>query len=337
MCQYAAGDDAVPNDWHTAHYGALATGGSGVVIVEATAVSPEGRITSRDLGLWNNQQRDAFKPITAFMRKQGVVPGIQIGHAGRKASTYAWWGVDGKSGSVPLTEGGWQTVAPSAIAFDDLAEPRELSIDEITEIQQKFIHSARLAVDAGFQAIEIHAAHGYLIHEFLSPLSNHRADEYGGALNNRSRLLLDVVRGIRAEIGDEILLFVRFSATDWVEGGWNEEETSIVADECRQAGADFFDISSGGVATGVTMTLTPGYQVPLSHYVKEHAHVLTGSVGLITEAHQADEIIRSGRSDVVFIGRESMRNPRFPLMAASILGVEIDYWPGQFIRAKPRT
>jgi 2,4-dienoyl-CoA reductase-like NADH-dependent reductase (Old Yellow Enzyme family) len=336
MCMYSAlGRDGLPTDWHLVHYGTLAKGGAGLVVLEATGVLPEGRISMHDLGLWNDAQRDALRPIAAFISVQGAVPGIQLNHAGRKGSTFPGWGFEGKTGTMPATDGGWRTVAPSAVAFDGLYAPHELSHDEIETVIEGFASAARRAAEAGFQVIELHAAHGYLLHQFLSPLSNQRTDEYGDALANRARILLEIVRRSRAAIGEEIALLVRFSATDWVDGGWNEEETSIVADWCAEAGADFFDISSGGNVGGVRIPVGPGYQVPLAHYVKQHAHSGTSAVGLITDAQQANDIITEGRADAVMIGRESLRNPFFTLHAAEALGVEIDYWPAQYLRAKP--
>lgn len=337
MCMYSAlGRDGLATEWHQVHYGSLARGGAGLVIVEATGVTPEGRISPHDLGLWNDEQRDALSKVASTIRSFGAVAGIQLGHAGRKGSTWPGWGFEGRVGTMPESEGGWIPVAPSALAFDGLGLPHELSVAEIDEIRQAFVDAARRAFAAGFQVVELHAAHGYLIHQFLSPLSNQRSDEYGGALKNRAKLLLDVVRDVAAIMSDENALFVRFSATDWVEGGWNEEETSIVADWCGEAGASFFDVSSGGNVGGVKIPVGPGYQVPLAHYVRQHAHVATSAVGLLTTAEQANAVVADGRADVAMIGRESLRNPNFPLHAAVELGAEIDYWPAQYERARPR-
>lgn len=336
MCMYSAlGRDGLPTDWHQIHYGSLARGGAGLVIVEATGVTPEGRISPHDLGLWNDEQRDALASVAATIRTFGALAGIQLGHAGRKGSGWPGWGFPGRTGTMLESEGGWRTVAPSAIAFDGMDVPHELAAGEIDGIRESFVNAAARAFAAGFHVVELHAAHGYLLHEFLSPLSNQRTDEYGGALQNRAKLLLDIVRGISAVLGDDNALFVRFSATDWIDGGWNEEETSIVADWCAQAGAHFFDISSGGNVGGVKIPLGPGYQVPLAHYIRQHAHVSTSAVGLLTEAAQVNAIIADGRADVAMIGRESLRNPNFPLHAALELGAEIDYWPAQYTRAKP--
>ena len=337
MCQYSCLDgDGMPNSWHHVHLGAMAVGGAGLVIAEATAVTPEGRITMHDCGIWNNTQRDAWKPIVDFIRGQGAVAGIQLAHAGRKASVWPDWGSDGKTGTQPQDQGGWQTIAPSAIEFPGYLPPREMTDLDIVEVRESFISGARRAVEAGFQVLEIHAAHGYLMHEFLSPLSNQRADQYGGALENRARLLVSIVEGIRAEVGDETVLFVRFSATDWSPEGWNEEDCAIVADWCLKAGADMFDVSSGGNITGVSIPVGQGYQVPLANFLKQHAHGPTAAVGLITEAEFANSVITSGQADAVLIGRESLRDPHWTLRAATTLGVDVDYWPPQYKRAKPK-
>ncbi|WP_167052108.1 NADH:flavin oxidoreductase/NADH oxidase [Salinibacterium sp. ZJ77] len=334
MCQYAVHDhDGAPTDWHLVHLGALARGGAGAVIAEATAVVPEGRITPADTGIWNDAQVDAWQPITAFIRAQGAVPGIQLAHAGRKASTYAPWGATGR-GSVPLSDGGWTTVAPSAVAFDGYAEPRALAVSEIAELVSAFAEAARRSLRAGFELIEIHAAHGYLLHEFLSPLSNLRDDSYGGSLENRARLLLEVVRAVRAEAGESVPVLVRFSATDWADGGWDAAQTAIVASWAREAGADLFDVSSGGLVAHQQIPLSPGYQVPFAEEVGGVAGATVATVGLITTAEHADAIIREGRADVVMMGRELLRDPHFPLRAAHELGVDLDYWPGQYLRAR---
>lgn len=336
MCQYSCLDrDGVPTDWHLVHLGSLARGGAGVVIAEATAVVPEGRISPEDTGLWSDAQETAWARIAAFVREQGALPGIQLAHAGRKASTFSPWG-DERAGSVPLDEGGWQTVAPSELAFDGYAEPRALAAAELPALVQAFADAARRAVRAGFGLVELHAAHGYLLHQFLSPLSNHRDDAYGGTLENRARLLLEVVRAVRAAVGDELPVLVRFSATDWADDGWDAEQTATVAIWAREAGADFFDISSGGLVGGVRIPLGPGYQVPFAEQVGADADVPVSAVGLITTPQQADAVIREGRADAVMLGRELLRDPHFPLRAAHELGVELDYWPPQYLRARPR-
>ncbi|KQO82606.1 oxidoreductase [Frigoribacterium sp. Leaf263] len=332
MCQYSAErEDGVPTDWHLVHLGSLARGGAGAVIAEATSVTPEGRISPQDLGLWNDAQLEAFRPITDFIRSRGSVPGVQLAHAGRKASTFRPW--SDEQGTVPADQGGWRTVAPSAVAFEGYDEPAELTISDIAGLVEAFRLAARRSVDAGFELIELHAAHGYLLHQFLSPLSNRRDDEYGGSLENRARFLLEVVRVVRSEVGGTLPLLVRFSATDWADGGWNEDDTSTVAAWCRDAGADLFDISTGGLVSGVSIPVGLGYQVRFAEHVRTNAEVETGAVGLIVGAAQADEVITSGRADVVLMAREFLRDPHFPLRAAAELGVELDYWPAQYQRA----
>jgi 2,4-dienoyl-CoA reductase-like NADH-dependent reductase (Old Yellow Enzyme family) len=333
MCQYSAERrDGVPVDWHLVHLGSFALGGAGMVMVEATAVTPEGRITPQDLGLWNDEQAAAFARITAFLHAQGATTAIQLAHAGRKASTFRPFAPE--RGSVPVEDGGWLTVAPSAVAFPGYAPPVELDTAAIDGVVADFVAAARRAVTAGFDVLEIHAAHGYLVHQFLSPLSNTRTDAYGGDLEGRAALLLRVVREVRAAVGDAVPLFVRLSATDWADGGWDEEQTAIVSGWAREAGADLFDISTGGNVSGVTIPLSPGYQVPFADFVKRNAPVEVSAVGLITTPAQANEVITSGKADAVMLGRELLRDPHFALRAAAELGVEIDYWPAQYVRAR---
>jgi len=333
MCQYSVFDeDGVPTPWHLVHLGALATGGSALVITEATAVTPPGRISPRDTGIWNEAQRDAWRPIVDFIHSQGAAAGIQLAHAGRKGSTYPAWGFE-QHGTVPAAEGGWETVSASAVPFPGYEAPVALDLAGIDAIVTAFTDAAVRALDAGFDLLELHAAHGYLLHQFLSPLSNQRGDEYGGSLENRARLLLRIVKSIREKIGSETPLLVRFSATDWTEGGWDQTQTSTVAGWARDAGADFFDISSGG-NVAATVPLSPGYQVPFAEYVRSRADVSTSAVGLITDPHQAEEIVASGKADVVMLARELLRDPHWPLRAAHELGVELDYWPGQYLRAR---
>jgi 2,4-dienoyl-CoA reductase-like NADH-dependent reductase (Old Yellow Enzyme family) len=333
MCQYSVEKkDGVPTDWHLVHLGGFASGGAGLVITEATAVNPEGRISPWDTGLWNDEQRDSWSRIVEFLHSQGAKAGVQLAHAGRKASTWRPWAE--RHGTIAVEDGGWAPVAPSAVAFGEYAVPDALDLDGIATVTADFIAAARRAVDAGFDVIELHAAHGYLLHQFLSPLSNLRSDQYGGSLENRARLLLEVVASVRAEVGDDIAVLVRFSATDYAEGGFTTEQTAIVAGWARDAGADFFDISSGGLVTGVTIPLAPGYQVPYAEFVGEEADVEVGSVGLITDAQQADDIVSSGRADAVLIAREALRDPHFPLRAARELGYDLPYWPEQYVRAK---
>jgi 2,4-dienoyl-CoA reductase-like NADH-dependent reductase (Old Yellow Enzyme family) len=338
MCQYSVFDeDGIPTTWHLVHLGALATGGSALVMTEATAVTADGRISPRDTGIWNDTQRDAWKPIADFIHSRGAVAGMQLAHAGRKASTYPAWGFD-RHGSVPVAEGGWLAVSASPLAFGSYAVPAELDAAGIDEVVDAFAAGAMRAIDAGFDLVELHAAHGYLLHQFLSPLSNMRTDSYGGSLENRARLLLRVIEAVRTAIGNERVLLVRFSATDWSDGGWDEEQTATVAGWARDRGADFFDISTGGNVSDASIPLAPGYQVPFSDYVRSNAEVSTSAVGLITDARVADEIVASGKADVVMLARELLRDPHWPLRAAHELGVDLDYWPGQYLRARwPKT
>ena len=333
LCQYSVEKrDGVPTDWHLVHLGSFALGGAGLVMTEATAVNAEGRISPQDTGIWNGEQRDGWKPITSFIRSQGAIAGMQLAHAGRKASTARQW--DNHRGTWSIDDGGWPTVAPSAIAFKGYDTPRALDGAELPGIVADFASAAVNAIDAGFQVLEIHAAHGYLVHQFLSPLSNLRTDEYGGSLENRARLLVEIVTAVRAAVGDDVPILVRFSATDWTEGGWDEEQTSVATGWARDAGADFFDISTGGLVSGTRIPLSPGYQVPFAEFVHTHADAPVSAVGLITEARQANEIIESGKADAVMMGREMMRDPHFAWRAAAELGVELDYYPPQYTRAR---
>ena len=334
LCQYSVEKrDGVPTDWHLVHLGSFAIGGAGLVMTEATAVAPIGRISPQDTGIWNDEQVEAWSRITTFLHERGTTAGMQLAHAGRKASTHRGW--DAEQGTVSAENGGWPSVAPSPVAFTGYDAPRELSVDEIADVVAEFVAGARRAIDAGFDLVEVHAAHGYLLHQFLSPLSNLRTDEYGGSLENRARLVLDVVRGIRAELGDEIPVFVRFSATDYAEGGWDKEQTATVSKWAQDAGADFFDISTGGNISGVTIPLSPGYQVPFADFVGSTADVPVNAVGLITEARQAEDIVSSGKADAVMLGREMMRDPHFALRAAHELGAEIEWQPA-YTRARWR-
>ncbi|WP_240632379.1 NADH:flavin oxidoreductase/NADH oxidase [Cryobacterium sp. LW097] len=333
MCQYSVIErDGVPTDWHLVHLGSMAAGGAGLIVTEATAVSPEGRITDRDTGIWNDTQASAWAHIVDYLHRQGATAGIQLAHAGRKASTWPAWGTS-LHGSVPADQGGWPTLGPSAIAFPGYAAPMALDHAGIDTVVADFVTAARRAIVAGFDVLELHAAHGYLLHQFLSPLSNLRTDEFGGSLENRARLLLRVVKAVRAEVGESVPLLVRFSATDYTVDGWSVEETAVVAGWAAQAGADFFDVSSGGNVTGVQIPLTLGYQVPLAQFVKDTAAVPVNAVGLITTAAHANEIVASGAADAVMLGREFLRDPHFALRAAAELGVPLDYWPGQYARA----
>jgi len=313
------------------HLGGLARGGAGAVIVEATAVTPEGRISPQDLGLWNDDQRDALAPIVAFMKSQGTVPGIQLAHAGRKANTYRPFEPD-RTGSIPVNDGGWETVAPSPVAYPGLAEPRELSTQDIANIVAAFVAAARRAVDAGFELIEIHGAHGYLLHEFLSPLSNHREDDYGGSLTNRARILINVVEAVRDEIGDRIGLLVRLSAVDWLDEGLSIDDTVQVVEWLGSHGVDLIDVSSGSNMPA-KIPSGPGYQVNFAQEIRQRTEVPTAAVGLITEPFQAEHILVTGQADVVLIGRESLRNPNFPIHAAQVLRHKEPPTPIQYHRA----
>ena len=333
MCQYSVQkQDGVPTDWHLVHLGSMAAGGAGLIVTEATAVSPEGRISAQDTGIWTDEQTAAWTRIVDHLHRQGATAGIQLAHAGRKASTWPAWGAAAR-GSVPADLGGWTALAPSALAFPGYAEPEALDLAGIETVIADFTAAARRALDAGFDVLELHAAHGYLLHQFLSPLSNHRTDEFGGSLANRARLLLRIVAAVRAEAGESVPLLVRFSGTDYATDGWTVAETATVAGWAAEAGADFFDISSGGNVTGVHIPLGPGYQVPLARYVKDTAGVPVNAVGLITTAVQANDVVVSGSADAVMLGREFLRDPHFALRAAHELGVHLDYWPGQYQRA----
>ena len=330
MCMYSCeNQDGVVGDWHLVHLGSRAIGGAGLVMAEATGVNPEGRISPWCPGLWDDDQIPGWKRITDFIRAAGAASAIQLAHAGRKASVYrAWSG----SGTVPIDAGGWQSYSATDVAFEGYAAPRRLSVAEIQDLIRDYRAAARRAVQAGFDAVEIHAAHGYLMHQFLSPLTNDRGDEYGGSLENRARLLLQVVAAVREEIGDAPLM-IRFSATDYVEGGWDQEQTNQVAAWARELGADLFDLSSGGLVTGVKIPTGPGYQVEFSESAKKATGSQTASVGQITEAEQAEEIIASGAADVVLMGRQLLRDPYFPLRAAHELGAKVD-WPVQYERGQ---
>jgi 2,4-dienoyl-CoA reductase-like NADH-dependent reductase (Old Yellow Enzyme family) len=338
MCQYAIEkQDGVPTEWQHLHLGSRAVGGFGLIIVEASAVSPEGRISPRCTGIWNDEQAAAWARINETIHQFGAKSAIQLAHAGRKASAY--WDFAGKTGTVPASEGGWQTVSATDEAFADYAAPTKLTTSEVAALPELFRAAAHRSIGAGFDAIEIHAAHGYLIHQFLSPITNQRDDEYGGDLAGRAKLLLDTVREVRAEIGEGVPLFVRFSATDYREDGWTPEETAIVAGWCREAGADLFDISSGGLVTGVKIPTGPGYQVPFAVTVADgladqgQAAPVT-AVGQITDAVQAETILRDTNIEAVMIGRAGLRDPYWPLRAAHELGVAVDYWPPNYGRGK---
>jgi 2,4-dienoyl-CoA reductase-like NADH-dependent reductase (Old Yellow Enzyme family) len=330
MCQYSA-EDGYANDWHLVHLGSRAVGGVGLIISEACAVLPEGRITPNDLGIWKDDHILNLKRITAFIETQGAVPAIQLAHAGRKASCSQPW----NGGALLITEeGGWDTVAPSAIAFNEqYSVPHALSIDGIEDVVDAFGAAAKRAFEAGFKVVEIHAAHGYLLHEFLSPLSNLRTDDYGGSFENRIRMVCEVVKAVQANWPENLPVFIRISATDWVEGGWTIEDSVELSKVLKSMGVDLIDCSTGGNISHVKIPITPGYQVPFSKKIKSSTGILTGAVGLITDAVQAENILNNQEADLVLIARESLRNPYFPLTAAKTLNEQID-WPVQYERAK---
>lgn len=333
MCQYeVVKQNGVPTDWHLVHLGSLARGGAGLVMTEATAVSPEGRISGEDTGIYTDEQRDAWRRIVDFIHGQGATAGIQLAHAGRKGSQWREWLPD--TGTRPVSAGGWRTVAPSEIPFEGYDTPIALNLAGIDEVVRDFTRAAHRAVEADFDVIEVHAAHGYLIHQFLSPLANERTDEYGGSLENRSRLLMRVVTAVREAIGPDRALFVRLSATDWADGGWTPEETAQVASAALQLGADLFDISTSGILASPTIPVAPGYQVPFAAAVREATGAPVSAVGLITTAEQAAEIVASGKADAVMMARKLLRDPHFPLRAAAELGVEVDYWPQNYHRGR---
>ncbi len=333
MCQYSSAD-GLATDWHLVHLGGFATGGAGVVFTEAAAVRPEGRISPHDLGIWSDAHIPMLARITSFLRDHGAAPGIQLAHAGRKASTTRPWE---PAGVVAEQDGGWENVmAPSAIPFSDrYPMPHAMTATDITAVVASFRDAAARSVAAGFQIAEVHAAHGYLLHEFLSPLSNHRQDAYGGSFTNRIRLVLEVSRAVRDAWPDEWPVFVRISATDYVDGGWDIEQSVQLASALRDSGVDVVDCSSGGLVPGVKIPVGPEYQVPFARRIKQDAGIMTAAVGMITEPHQADRIVRDGDADVVLMARELLRTPRWPLMAAHALQADID-WPRQYERAKPR-
>lgn len=332
MCTYSAAADGLATDWHLAHLGTRASGGAGLIIQEATAVLPEGRISPQDLGLWSDAQIAPLARITRLLRQEGSVPGIQLAHAGRKAST---WPHGRHPGSMPVEHGGWPTVAPSALAFSDqFSTPLELDQAGIDRIIAAFAAAAQRALAAGYQIVEIHAAHGYLLHQFLSPLSNQRTDQYGGNFANRIRLTREVVQAVRQVWPDHLPLLVRVSATDWVEGGWNADETVALARELRADGVDLVDVSTGGLAANAVIPLAPNYQVPFAARVRQEAGIPSSAVGLITEAAQAEAILEAGQADLILLARELLRNPYWPLQAAQALG-EHASWPQAYLRAAP--
>ncbi len=334
MCQYSAtGGIATP--WHLAHYGARAADGVGLIIMEATGVSPEGRISPNDVGLWNEEQAQALKPIVEFIKSQGTIAAIQLAHAGRKASVQVPWK---GQGVLTVGEGGWQTVAPSAIAFDT-KDPKPLALDAsgMKKVEKDFLAASARALNAGFDSIEIHMAHGYLLHEFLSPLSNLRKDEYGGSLENRMRFPLQIAEALRKFWPQEKPVLVRISATDWATDekgvGWDLEQSIVFCRELKKIGIDFIDVSTGGLVPYAKIPAGPNFQVPFAEEIKKQAQIPVGAVGGITDPHQTEKILVEQKADVVLIGRELLRNPYWPLQAAKALAHEVQ-WPLQYLRAK---
>jgi 2,4-dienoyl-CoA reductase-like NADH-dependent reductase (Old Yellow Enzyme family) len=334
MCEYSS-DDGFANDWHLVHLGSRAVGGAGLVFTEASAVLPEGRITPNDLGVWKDEHVAALARIVEFLHGQGARAAIQLAHAGRKASMQRPW--DGERLLLPA-EGGWNdVVAPSSVAFRaDYAEPQELDLAGINRVTQAFCVATSRAVKAGFDVVEIHAAHGYLLHEFLSPLSNKRTDAYGGSFDNRIRLLVETVDAVRLVLPAEMPLFVRISATEWTEGGWDVDDSVALARVLKEHGVDLIDTSSGGNVAGAKIPTGPGYQAPFAERIRREAGIATAAVGQITEAAQAEEIVKGGQADLVLLAREMLRDPYWPLHAAEELGVDVS-WPAQYLRAAHRT
>ena len=322
MCQYSAIDGFV-NDWHYTHYISRAIGGCGTIIQEATAVVPEGRISYADLGIWTDEHIGALKELTSAIEKYGAIPGIQLAHAGRKASCDLAW-----KGGHQIKSGvdSWQTVAPSPIPFyeNDIA-PLELSSEDIKTIVDKFKEAAERAIKAGYKVLELHAAHGYLIHQFLSPITNHRSDEYGGSFENRIRFLLQIVDKILPLLNENLSLWVRISATDWVENGWNPDESVKLSSRLKSKGVDVIDVSTGGNVAHVKIPVAQGYQIPFASEIRQKTEVITGAVGLITQVSQAEDLLDKSKCDLVFIGRELLRNPYFALQAAIELDEDIDF------------
>ena len=332
MCQYSS-TDGYANDWHFVHLGSRAVGGAGLVFTEATAVLPEGRISPQDLGIWMDDHIEPLARIVRFVHGQGSVAGMQLAHAGRKASTYRPWS---GLGTIPESNGGWNNVvAPSALAFaDQYPMPQALSIDGIKNIVSAFANAARRACEAGFDVIEIHAAHGYLIHEFLSPLSNHRTDVYGDSFENRTRILREIVTAVRGTWPERAPLFVRISASDWVDGGWDIQQSVELARRLKELGADLIDCSSGGNVPHARIPVGPGYQTHFAEQIRREADILTGTVGMITSPVQAEHIIATGQADAVIIARELLRDPYWPLRAARELAQPVS-WAVQYLRAAP--
>lgn len=330
MCQYSA-QDGFANDWHLVHLGSRASGGSALIIQEATAVSPEGRISPGDLGLWKDEHIEKLRAINSFIVSQNAIPGIQLAHAGRKASVSEPWNGNKK---LDETNGGWNTVAPSAIGYHD-NEKQPIALDKtgIQKVISDFKSATKRALEAGFKVVEIHAAHGYLIHQFLSPLSNLRTDEYGGSFENRIRLLMEALEAVQSEWPENLPLFIRISATDWADGGWNSDESVKLSKIVKEKGVDLIDVSSGGLVSHQQIPLEPNYQVPFAKRIKKETGILTGAVGLITDSAQAEAIVTDGKADLVLFARASLRNPNLALDFAKELNADIQ-WPKQYERAK---
>ncbi|WP_020015784.1 NADH:flavin oxidoreductase/NADH oxidase [Promicromonospora sukumoe] len=323
MCEYSA-DDGLPNDWHLVHLGARAVGGFGLVLTEATAVVPEGRISPQDTGIWNDEQTAAWKRIVDFVHERGAKIGIQLAHAGRKASTFRPWAAE--QGTVPVADGGWPTVGPSAVPYPGFATPSEMTAAQVADVPEQFAAAARRAREAGFDTVEVHAAHGYLLHQFLSPVANSRTDEYGGSAEARSRLVEETVGAVREAWPEDLPVLVRLSATDWLDEGLGVDDVAAVAKRLGPLGADLIDVSTGGVAPA-SIAVGPGYQVPYARRVREVSGLPVSAVGIITDAVQAEQILVEGSADAVMIGREALRDPHWPLRAAHTLRGEIGTVP----------
>ncbi|MFB6457033.1 NADH:flavin oxidoreductase/NADH oxidase [Chitinophaga sp. Hz27] len=331
MCEYSS-EDGFANDWHLVHLGSRAVGGAGLIITEATAVSPEGRISPQDLGIWKEEHLPMLLRITQFIKSQGAVPGMQLAHAGRKASTCRPW--EGHK-AVPEDQGGWTVYAPSAIPFNDVYPlPVALTKEGIKKVIQDFATATERAIRAGFEVIELHGAHGYLMHNFLSPLSNQRTDEYGGSFENRIRLAVEITEAVRAVLPPQFPLFMRLSATDWADGGWTPEESVKLASILKEKGVDLIDTSTGGLAAHQKIQVGPLYQVPFAEKIRKEANIPTGAVGMITTPQEAESIIAEGKADLVIMARELLRDPYFPLRAAHDLQYDDMPWPVQYVRAK---
>jgi 2,4-dienoyl-CoA reductase-like NADH-dependent reductase (Old Yellow Enzyme family) len=331
MCQYSA-HDGVAADWHFVHYGSRAVGGAALMIIEATAVTPEGRISPGDLGIWDDKHIEPLARIARFSQEQGCVAAVQLAHAGRKGSIGLGWQAQS---TLSESKGGWKIVAPSPVSFGEgYAVPHELDEPAIRRVIAQFAAGARRAREAGFQAIEIHAAHGYLLHQFLSPLSNRRTDAYGGSFENRTRLVREIIAAVRTEWPERLPLLIRLSATDWVDGGWNADETVELCCTLQELGVDLVDVSSAGLVPTAKIPAGPGFQTEFAARVHHEAGIPSAAVGLITSPAQADHIVRTGQADMVLLGREILRNPYWPLSAAQALG-QTTSWPQQYLRAAP--